>query len=89
MSILDKIYQEMYLDKTPGTENYQALQQRACELWEEAAKQLGPELADEVWTAITALNLETSSYDFKEGFRLGVQTMIEAYSQPGVPKVKR
>ena len=89
MSILDKIYYEMYLQKLPETAEYKEVRERSLAIWEEAAEILGPEFSDKVWNNLVELSTVGSHHDFKEGFRLGVQLMLEARTQPGGPEAVR
>ena len=84
MSILDKIYLEMYLKKLPEGEEYLKIREHAYAAWEKAAAILGPEFSDEVWNDLMALKTAEDRHDFKEGFRLGVLLMLEA-ATPGAP----
>ena len=85
MSILDKIYNEIYLDEMPDTAEYCELRKKAFAVWEKAAPMLGMEFSDEVWNDLMTLNIFECRHDFKTGFCLGVQLMLEVCSQPGEP----
>ena len=89
MSILVEIYREMYLDKMSDTEEYREVRECIFQVWEKVEGQLGPALSGEAWDAMVALQLEESNHDFKEGFRLGVQLVLEGLSLPGGPKANR
>ena len=81
MSILDEIYREMYLDKTPIAPEHREVRKCAFEAWEEAAAVLGPDFSDEVWNSLMALNAFESRHDFKEGVRFGIRLMLELQSE--------
>lgn len=82
MSVLDKIYSELYLDRTPDTAEYRVAREQVFDMWEKLEARTGPAFSSQVWDAMSAMNLEESSYDFKEGFRLGVQMILEVYAAP-------
>ena len=89
MSILDKIYHEMYLKKLPEGEEYLKIREHAYAAWEKAAAILGPEFSDEVWNDLMALKIAEDRHDFKEGFCLGVQLMLEVTHLGSSPRVIR
>ncbi|MBD5160674.1 MAG: hypothetical protein HDT14_01345 [Oscillibacter sp.] len=89
MNILDKIYDEIYLEEEPGTEEYRKLRKSYFAAWDKVEEILGGGFSDEVWNAVVQLNTAQNRNCFKEGFCLGVQLMLEAYSLPGGPEAIR
>ena len=85
MSILDKIYWELYLENPPETTEYKEAKERCYAAWDEAIEVLSPELSNKVWDNFVEFDTIKSLYQFKEGFRLGVQLMSEARTLPGEP----
>ena len=89
MSILDELYREMCIEKRPETAEYTEARERGFAIWEEAAEILGPEFSDKVWNNLVELSTIAGRHNFKEGFRLGVQLMLEARALPGEPEAVR
>ena len=85
MSILDKIYHEMYSEKMPEGEEYQKIREHTFATWEKGATILGPDFSDEVWNDLMELQAAEDCSDFRAGFRLGIQLMLEALS-PATPQ---
>ena len=89
MSILDELYYGLYIEKVPVSAEYKEIQARWYTSWDKAAETLGPEFSDKVWNTLIELKTYESQYNFKEGFRLGVQLMLEACFLPGESEAVR
>ena len=89
MNILDEIYDEIYLGEEPDTEEYRGLRESYYAVWDKAEEILGEEFFDKVWNTVVELNTAANRNYFKEGFRLGVQLMLEARALPGEPEAVR
>lgn len=89
MNILDKIYDEIYLEEEPGTEEYRELRKSYYAAWDKVEEISGGGFSDEVWNAVVQMNTAQNRNCFKEGFCLGVQLMLEARFLPGEPEAIR
>ena len=83
MDILAKLYHEWHAPLEKPRESEHEVWGRNEDLWIEAGKSLDPELLEELQESVMHLMDQEACREFEEGFRLGVQLMLEARTLPG------
>ena len=77
-SLLYQIYSGEY-DFTPKRDKkQQELYEKLCEEWDKAQRMFGNEFIDRVFSLEGELEDRRSFQSYREGFRLGVQLMLDA-----------
>ena len=89
MSILDELYHEWHTLREKPRKKEHAAWDRNEELWTQAEKALDAELFEKLQRSVVELIDMESCREFEEGFRLGVQLMLEARTLPGGPEAVR
>ena len=77
MSILNELYHEWHSPREKHRPDECEAWDRTEDLWEQAKKCLDSELFAELQRSITVLIDQEACHEFEEGFRLGVQLMLE------------
>ena len=84
MSILDELYHEWHTLREKPRKEEHAAWEHSEELWMQAENVLDAELFEELQHSVAELMDVEACREFEEGFRLGVQLMLEART-PGDP----
>lgn len=77
MSILDELYHEWHAPREKPQAEDHAEWERSEDLWTQAEKCMDPELLEELRGSVVNLIDLESCREFREGFRLGVELMLE------------
>ena len=89
MCILDELYHEWHTLREKPRKKEHAAWERSEALWMPAEKALDEELFEKLQRSVVELIDLESCREFEEGFRLGVQLMMEARALPGEPEAVR
>ncbi|MBD5169089.1 MAG: hypothetical protein HDT20_03045 [Oscillibacter sp.] len=84
MCILAELYHEWHSPREKLRDNEHAEWSRSEDLWMQAEQVLDAELFEELQRSVIDLMDQEACREFEEGFRLGVQLMLEA-TTPGAP----
>ena len=84
MSILNELYHEWHMPREKPREEEHPVWGRTEELWTRAEEVLDAELFEKLQSSVVEVIDQEACREFEEGFRLGVQLMLEART-PGDP----
>ena len=89
MCILNELYHEWHVPREKPRKDESTAWDRSEELWTKAEKVLDAELFEKLQRSVVDLIDLEACREFEEGFRLGVQLMLEARTLPGEPEAIR
>lgn len=77
--ILKELYKEKFYINWRATPEYQALERKEGELWDQVKPLLGQEMIDQLMDSQSAVAYQSNYEWFREGFRLGAGLLLELF----------